>query len=174
MQSGTSQSQSSVRYEGGASVLPVEGSDAGEILINDHEAIKPLLQSLCDAQERAQRVSILDRLKAMLTIHNATEENLVYPALQEVAGKKHESQHLYKETAEAAVLLFTLDTMLKTGEDAEFAQSAKAFQAALLEHIEDEETKMIPELREKATPDQAQLLTRSVREFRSGIQVNAG
>jgi hemerythrin superfamily protein len=154
--------------------LPVRGNDAVEILVNDHQTIKTLLTQLTQNEGGAGAKTTLEQLKAALTIHNATEENLVYPALNKVAGKKAESQKLYHETAEADVLLFELDTMLKEGDEADFPAKAKKFQAAVLEHIEDEEDKAFPHLQKYAEPEQAQMLTQSVREFRSALHYNAG
>lgn len=171
MQSNTRPGQENIRFEGGTNVLPAEGTDTAQILINDHKVIKQLLSELCHAQQASQRKSTLEKLKAALTIHNSMEENLVYPALQIVAGKKHEAQNLYKETAEADVLVFELDTMLKSNQDSTFSATAEKLQSAILEHIDDEEQKAIPDLREHATPEQATMLLNSVREFRSGLQV---
>ena len=156
------------------SELPMRGTDAIEILTNDHQTIKSLLSSLTQGTGMSGRQETLGRLKAALTIHNATEENLFYPALQVVAGKKSESQKLYHETADADVLVFQLDTMLKEGDDSGFTKTAEKLQAAVLEHIEDEEQKAFKDLREKAEPQQAQMLTQSVREFRSKLHVGGG
>ena len=166
--------EGSVRFEGGGGVLPTVGGDTAQIVINDHEVIKRLLGELTAAQQTTLRRTALEQLKAALTIHNAMEENLIYPALQSVAGKKHEAQKLYHETAAADVLVFELDTMLKTGDESTSEATAKSLQGAILEHIDDEESKMLPDLEKHATSDQQQLLTRSVREFRSKIAVGAG
>ncbi|HEV3154450.1 MAG TPA: hemerythrin domain-containing protein [Candidatus Baltobacteraceae bacterium] len=150
-------------------VLPARGNDAIEILVNDHETIKSLLSQLTQASD-GTRKGMLEQLKAVLTIHNATEENLVYPALREVAGKKAESLKLYNETAEADSMLFQLDTMLKEGDVSKFGKVAEQLQAAILEHIDDEENKAFPHLEKGAEPQQAQMLTQSVREFRSALR----
>lgn len=147
--------------------LPVRGNDAIEILTNDHDTIKALLNQLTGSGDRK---ATLEQLKGALTIHNATEENLVYPALRKVAGKKWEAQHLYHETAEADVLVFELDTMLKEGRESEFAPKAEKLKEAILEHIDDEEQKAFPHLRDRAEPQQAHMLTTSVREFRSALR----
>jgi hemerythrin superfamily protein len=150
------------------SLLPVRGDDAVEILENDHEVIKELLTKLTTATN-SKRAEVLDLLKGVLTIHNATEENLVYPAIQKVAGSKLEAQHLYHETAEAAVLFFELDGLLKEGNDDEFARKALKFQEAVLHHIDEEENKAFPRLEENADPQNAATLTASMREFRSSL-----
>ena len=156
------------------SELPMRGNDAIQILTNDHQTIKSLLSSLTQGTGMDGRRQTLERLKAALTIHNATEENLLYPALQVVAGKKSESQKLYHETAAADVLVFELDTMLKEGDDSGFTKKADKLQASILEHIEDEEQKAFKELQEKAEPQQAQMLTQSVREFRAMMHMGGG
>jgi hemerythrin superfamily protein len=151
------------------SQMPVRGNDAVEILVNDHQTIKTMLDDLTSATQMDRRKDVLEQLKGALTIHNATEENLVYPALNKVAGKKLESEKLYHETAEADTLLFECDVMLKQGNDADFQAKARKLQTAILEHIDDEEQKAFPHLQKGANPQQAQMLTTSVREFRSAL-----
>jgi hemerythrin superfamily protein len=156
------------------SQLPVRGNDAVEILINDHESVRGMLDMFTRAESTQDRRALLEQLKAALTIHNATEENLVYPAIAKVAGKKAEASKLYHETAEADMLIFEIDTMLKEGEDKNFATQAEKLQGAILEHMEDEEEKAFPHLQEKAEPQQAQMLTDSIREFRNAFRFTAG
>jgi hemerythrin superfamily protein len=153
--------------------LPVKGEDAVEILINDHATIKDLVKRLPEAERLADRKRILERLIAALTVHNATEENLVYPALQEIVGEKRVSQHLYHETAEADVAIFQLDTMLKQGVDGKYKLAAEKIRDAVLEHIDEEEKKAFPRLQEEAEPEAMELLTQSVRKFRSELKYDA-
>ena len=150
--------------------IEARGANAVEILLNDHTNIKALLQQLTQATDHAMRKQTLEQLKGLLTIHNATEENLVYPAIALDAGKKSESLHLYHETAAADMLVFQLDTMLKEGDTSKFEATAKALQKAILEHVDDEETKAFPHLQKHADPQHAQMLTESVREFRSSLK----
>lgn len=150
--------------------LPVRGNDAVEILINDHEQIRGMLTRFTDATDAEERESILEQLKGALTIHNATEENLVYPALAKVAGKKAEAQKLYHETAEADMLVFEIDSLLKEGDEETVEEKADRLQAAILEHMDDEEQKAFPHLQQNADPDEAAMLTESVRDFRGAIR----
>lgn len=152
-------------------IAEARGNDATEILINDHETIKQLLSRLVEAAGKQERSQTLEHLKGLLTIHNATEENLVYPALAKVAGRNSESLKLYNETAEADMLVFELDTMLKEGAGDAFQSKAEKLQKAVLEHIEDEEEKAFPHLRDKAPPETQQSLTQSVREFRRKFRI---
>lgn len=149
--------------------FPARGNTAVEILLNDHQTIKRLLGELTEAHGAERRKSTLEMLKGLLTVHNATEENLVYPAIAFAASDKRESKHLYEETASADMLLFQLDTMLKKHQDDDFEAMANEFREAVLHHIDEEESKAFPRLEERAERDDEQLLTQSVREFRESF-----
>ncbi len=148
---------------------PASGG-AIDILIHDHVQIKQLLQTLATAQNPGEQRTTLEQLKELLTIHNATEENFVYPAIETVAGKKHDAEHLYHETAQADVVVFELDTCLNTGDISGFSENAEKLRDAVLEHIDDEEQKAFPTLREKAEPEQTKMLDDAVRKFRSSLR----
>jgi hemerythrin superfamily protein len=149
-------------------LLPPRGNDAVEILLNDHQVIKGLLRELT-AASGPRREEVLEKLKGVLTIHNATEENLVYPAINKVAGSKLESAHLYHETAEADVLLFELDSMLKERDESDFSIKAEKFADAVSHHIDEEEQKAFPRLQENSDPRHAEILTDSVKQFRKSL-----
>ena len=153
--------------------LPTKGRDAVEILKNDHAVIKSLLETLTQAVDVEERGNALERLKVALTIHNATEENLVYPAIGRIARQKDEAELLYHETAEADMAVFELDSMLSEGrgEEDAFAIAAEKLRSAVCEHIDEEEQKAFVELRDHVDSNQAETLTRSVRQFRGALHV---
>jgi hemerythrin superfamily protein len=147
--------------------LPVRGYDAVDILTNDHVVLRSLLAELFQATGRQQRIDIFEHLKGALTVHNATEETLVYPALAQVTGRHRESQHLYHDTSEADMLVYEMDTLIKEGEDAGFLAKAAKLQSALIKHMNEEENSAFPHLQEHIEPNQSELLTFAIREFRS-------
>jgi hemerythrin superfamily protein len=149
-------------------LLPVHGNDAVAVLENDHKVIKKLLDELTQSTGTG-RAQTLEKLKGVLTIHNATEENLVYPAINKLAGSKLEAQHLYHETAEADTVLFELDSMLKERDDAGFVDKAEKFAEAVRHHIQEEEEKAFPRLREKVDEEHTAVLANSVKEFRGSL-----
>jgi hemerythrin superfamily protein len=61
--------------------LAARGSTAIEILVNDHQIIKNLLNQLVGAANNSRK-DTFDRLKTVLTVHNATEEIWFIPRLQ--------------------------------------------------------------------------------------------
>jgi hemerythrin superfamily protein len=150
-------------------MLPMRGNSVHDIVENDHETIKGLLNSLGHAAPEDRR-RILEQLKGALTIHNSMEENLIYPALDKVAGHKMETMKLYNETASADIMLFEIDTMLKEGDDTKFAAKCEKLQSAVFKHIEAEEKSAMPHLEKGAETRESQMLLASVREFRNAMQ----
>ena len=149
-------------------LLPVRGDDAVEILRNDHRVIRSLLTELT-SEAPQERKRVFEQLVGVLTIHNATEENLIYPAINKLGGGKQESQHLYHETADADVLAFELDALLKAGDVSQFGVKAEKFEEAVLAHIDEEESNALPRLLEIGDPRKVEELAEAVRTFRKSL-----
>lgn len=148
------------------SLLPVSGSSVHEILENDHEIIKGLLNSLTRSAARAERMQILEQL--------ATEENIVYPALDKVAGHKFETLKLYNETAAADIFALPNRHDAQGRRRDEIRRQGAKTHDAVFKHIEAEEKSALPHLEKGADSSEAQILLRSVREFRSAIRFTPG
>jgi hemerythrin superfamily protein len=151
-------------------LLPCRGNTVHDIIENDHETIKGLLNSLTHSAADADRMQILEQLKGALTIHNAMEENIVYPALNKVAGHKFETLKLYNETASADIMLFEIDMMLKEGDAEKFSEKAEKLHAAVFKHMEAEEHSAMPHLEKGSDSEESQMLLKSVRDFREAMQ----
>ena len=79
--------------------------DALKLLREDHEKVKKLLSDIESTTERAvkTRTSELARLKQELTIHEAIEEEIFYPALKDHAKTREIALEGYEEHGEEAV-----------------------------------------------------------------------
>ena len=64
--------------------------NAIELLIQDHQLVKKLLEELSSTTERAvkKRAELLERIKQEVTIHTALEEEILYPAIKQAGGKE--------------------------------------------------------------------------------------
>jgi hypothetical protein len=140
------------------------GGDAVAILINDHERIKDLFERLLNS-DAAGRPQILKQLKPLLVIHNAGEENVVYPAIAELAERPIHANRLYHQQDEAQVAFWEL-LELDPG-DAKFFRKTADLRDALLAHVREEEEHEFAHLRESLEPEKMQKLTADLREFRS-------
>jgi hemerythrin superfamily protein len=143
------------------------GNDAIEILLNDHEAVKRLFEQLAGSAA-GERAIVLEQLKSLLTVHNATEENLVYPAIRFVAGRPRDAETLYHQQDEAEAGLWSIDATIKgalKGDDPD--EQIRTLQKAVLAHVRKEEETEFPHLREALKGNALKQLTNDVREFRS-------
>jgi len=162
-------------FKGNAATAPTgsittSGKDAIEILLNDHKQVKSLFEQLASSDE-GERATVLEELKELLTVHNATEENLVYPAIRFVAKRPREAETLYHQQDEAEAGLWSIDSTIKgllDGDDVD--EQIQALQKAVLAHVRKEEETEFPHLREALKGDALKQLTDDVREFRSNFR----
>ncbi len=150
----------------GADGIATTGDDAIEILENDHKAVRALFGELA-AGDGSARGEILERLKALLSIHNATEENLVYPAVGFLAHRKKDAETLYHQQDEAELGLWQIDAMLKGSLDGDVSVQIDELQTAVLAHVRKEEQTEFPHLRDALKAKGLAQLTNDVREFRA-------
>jgi hemerythrin superfamily protein len=141
----------------------MESIDAVAILMQDHQEIKRLFESLLQA-DGATRPGLLDDLKRLLVLHNAAEENVVYPAIFELAQRPMHARGLYHEQDDAAVHFWDL-SVTEPG-DPEFLRKGSELLDTLLAHVRKEEETEFPHLRDALTPQAMQQLTGELQEFR--------
>ena len=146
------------------------GNDAIEILLNDHKVVKSLFDQLASAAS-SDRASVLEQLKALLTVHNATEENLVYPAIRFIAARPRDAETLYHQQDAAEAGLWCIDATIKglvEGDDVD--DQIQTLQKAVLAHVRKEEETEFPHLRKALQGNALEQLTDDVRTFRSNFR----
>lgn len=153
-----------------AEQLASETGDAFATLKSDHRIVKNLLAELVQPGDRTLRRTMLNRLKTALAVHNATEESQIYPAMRVLAERRDQSERLYRETAEADVLLFAIDNLREDREDPNFDEKIARLREAIVAHIDEEEATVFPELLERLGADGCKRLSQSVREFRGAFE----
>jgi hypothetical protein len=141
-------------------------TDTMEILAHDHRAIQRMSSALSDATAASARERELANLKLALTLHIATEEQLVYPTLKTIAGTKSMYRQLYRYTAKVEALVNELKRMLEVGDLEYFAAKSQELQVIIAAHIADQERSALTELNEHARTQQLQFLNAAVLVFR--------
>lgn len=141
-------------------------NDPITILMNEHKAVKERFDVLLDAK-RSERESVLEDIKGMLSVHNATEENVIYPAVHSIAQRPMHARTLYHEQDDAEVALWELAKL--DPDDAEFVRKGTELRDALLAHVAREEETEFKQLREAMTAPQAAQLAADFQAFRSSL-----
>jgi len=124
--------------------------DAIELLKNDHETVRDLLQKLTETTDRAEkkRKDLLEKIAHELEVHTTLEEEIFYPAFRD-AGGKEELKMFHEATEEhRAVDELVLPDLLETDPtSAQFAGRAKVLKELIEHHAEEEEEEMFTRAR---------------------------
>jgi hypothetical protein len=145
--------------------------DAISTLVEEHRIVKDHFRILLDAHCE-QRKDILQEIKGMLAVHNATEENVIYPAVHGLAKRPVHARTLYHEQDDAEVALWDLANL--DSDDEQFFVKAVDLRDALLAHVRREEEVEFKYLRESLTPEAAARLTAEFRAFRAALFARSG
>jgi hemerythrin superfamily protein len=129
---------------------PTEGEamDALELLKDDHDKVKKLLEQGESTTERAvkTREELFDKIKGELKVHEAIEEEVLYPALKEFAETKEIVLEAYEEHHVVDVILGELEAT--PVDDETWAAKFTVMKENLEHHIEEEEEEMFKQARE--------------------------
>jgi hemerythrin superfamily protein len=141
-------------------INPAEGAtvaDAGDVvdlIESDHREVERLFAELQQAPDR--RPLLLPVLTTLLTAHSRAEESEVYPAAKEEAGEAEEVAHSQEEHEEADQMLAALQQL--DPQTPEFDKALQELVDAVSHHVEEEETKVLPGMRNSLSPERRQEL----------------
>jgi hemerythrin-like domain-containing protein len=126
--------------------------NAIELLKNDHEKVRGMLDELADTTHRASktRTELLQKIALELKVHTTIEEEIFYPAFRE-AGEKHEDETMFFEAMEehrAAGELVLPDLLATEVDTDQFGGRAKVLKELIEHHAQEEEKEMFPRARE--------------------------
>lgn len=148
--------------------------DELEHLTKEHREVEKLVEKLKDSEEGKEREQILDELSESLEVHMEVEERFVYPIAQEIA----EEEEVEEADNEHDLLRNGLKTLYEMKDEPGFGAAVDMFKSGLSHHVEDEESEMFPQLRERAADKIAQLnpeeLEAKVKQGRSGGSASGG
>ena len=118
------------------------------LLKDDHAKVKKMLDELDETTERAEktRTEGLAKLKQELTIHEAIEEEIFYPALKQHAEAKDIVLEAYEEHDVVNTIMSEIEAT--PTEDETWAAKFTVMKENLEHHIEEEEGEMFEKARD--------------------------
>lgn len=128
-----------------------------ELLKDDHQKVKDLLEQLTETTERAQkkRQDLLEKIEKELRVHTQIEEEIFYPAFRDSDGAEHKTMFYEAMEEHRAVEKLVVPDLKKTNPTSkEFAGRAKVLRELVEHHIKDEEDEMFPEAERSMTSEQ--------------------
>jgi hemerythrin superfamily protein len=139
-------------------------ADVFEVLSTDHARVKDMLSALDESPGPADgaadavlaaRLEVTRRLIMDESRHEAAEEQYFWPAVRSRLANGNElADEAISQESEAKQILAQLDKLDSDGE--EFERLLAAFIPAALQHIDFEETRVWPGLRQALTADEAE------------------
>jgi hemerythrin superfamily protein len=143
-------------------------SDVVDLILQDHRELERLFDVL--QNEPDKRPAMAPVMSTLLFAHSRAEESEVYPAAGS-AGASDDVEHSQKEHLEADQLAEKLASTDPASP--EFETALADLIKAVKHHMEEEEEKVLPAMREKMSGDQLQTLGEkflSAREEQLGAQ----
>ena len=122
--------------------------DAIALLKKDHSAVKKLFGEFSRTTARAEkkRQQLRDRIVEELELHTQIEEQIFYPAMQQVEGAEDLVKEAREEHKEAKELLHDVRGMEPGGD--EIKERMNELKDAILHHVKEEEGQMFPKARQ--------------------------
>jgi iron-sulfur cluster repair protein YtfE (RIC family) len=133
------------------------GEDALSSLAHDHRGIEALFKRV------RKDPLLLSELQEELEIHARAEEEVFYPAVEQALGGEGSSlvAEARRQHQDMRERLGELDGLDRAA--AEFAQALQELQAAVEQHIDEEEIRMFPRAEDAMAPEQLVELARRIK-----------
>lgn len=124
-------------------------ADVVDLIMQDHREVERLFDELKDNPEK--RKGLVPVLTTLLSAHSRAEESAVYPAAAAEADEADEVAHSQEEHVEADKLLAKLAAT--DPESSDFEKVLQNLVDAVSHHVEEEETKVLPGMRENLSQE---------------------
>jgi hemerythrin superfamily protein len=119
--------------------------DVVDLIMQDHREVERLFEQMKSQPD--QRPMLVPVVTSLLIAHSRAEEAEVYPVAREEAGETEEVEHSQEEHAEAEQILVRLKAA--DHNSAEFDDLLAELIDAVTHHVEEEESKVLPGMRER-------------------------
>ena len=127
--------------------------DVVKFLTDQHNLIKDLFEEVFSASDDSAREKAFTELRQLLAVHETAEELILRPVSSKVAGQQVADAR-DQEEEQANKVLAELEKM--DVDSPEFATQIKAFEKAVSDHAEAEETQEFPQVVAKCDADERQ------------------
>lgn len=137
--------------------------DVVELIEQDHREVERLFDEL--RAHPAKRALLVPVVSAVLIAHSRAEEAEVYPVARQEAGETDEVAHSQEEHAEAEQVLARLASA--DPDSGEFDKALHELIESVTHHVEEEESHVLPGLRERLDEGRRQELGRAFAAARA-------
>jgi ferritin-like metal-binding protein YciE/hemerythrin-like domain-containing protein len=126
-------------------------ADAINLLIMDHLEARAFFQRYRLSADPVEKQSVARRLCQMLSVHMQVEEEIFYPAAEQATGDQPMVAHAVEEHDEGKALIARI--LERPSADAETDALVIQLEHVIEHHVQEEETRFFPEVRQKGDLD---------------------
>ena len=147
--------------------------NAVELLKQDHQVVKQLLEKLVSTTERGvkTRRDLVQKLYLELAVHTDIEEQIFYPAYEKAGGRDEAVMSAEAKEEHRTVDSLVLPDLIKTDPGSiPFTGRAKVLKELLEHHIEEEEKEMFPKATELLGAEKLEALGKLMEERKRSLK----
>jgi hemerythrin-like domain-containing protein len=147
--------------------------NAIEMLREDHEKVKKLLNELADTtpEEEGKREQLLEKIEQELLVHTKLEEEIFYPAFKKAGDEKHEVMFYEAVEEHRAVEKLVLPDLKRIKAASEkFSGRAKVLKELIEHHIEEEEDELFAKSQKTMDPELLDELGKQMRQRKKELK----
>lgn len=138
-------------------------NDPMRILKADHREVEQLLTKLADTDEGSERDDLVNELSTKLTAHMEIEESILYPSLQRSVGAEDEEE----AEVEHGLAREGLEKLTSMADAPGFGAAVEMLKGGIGHHVEEEESQLLPELKDAISRDEWLALGDAIAEAKS-------
>ena len=145
--------------------------DATELLIKDHEKVQELFAHFERSREDAQKkVSLFEKIKDELQMHTKVEEEIFYPAVEElpIDRAKDDIERSLQDHEEVDALLDELQAL--SPDDADFDMKMTELMDAVRSHIQLEQEELFKVARAGLGEEKLEEMGREMEDFKQSMK----
>jgi hemerythrin superfamily protein len=128
--------------------------DVVDVIMKDHREVERIFEQL--KSDPGSRPGLVPVLTTLLSAHSRAEEAEVYPVARDEAGEADDVAHSQEEHIEADEILARLAETDPTS--AGFEEVLDELVKAVTHHVEEEESKVLPGMRERLSDERREQL----------------
>lgn len=138
------------------------------LLKSDHEKVAGIMERIEETTERAlkTREELFTRLKEELDLHSTIEEEILYPALEDVEETRELALEAYEEHRLVKQLLEELEAGPK--DDEQWTAKFTVLKENVEHHVEEEEGELFTKARRALNDEEIKMLGERLEEAKSG------
>jgi len=137
-------------------------NDVVDLIMNDHRELERIFDELMTQPDK--RAGLVPVMVTLLTAHSRAEESEVYPAAKD-AGGSEDVEHSQKEHLEADQL--AADVAATDHDSPDFPEKLQKLIDAVKHHVGEEESTVLPGMREHLPADRLDELGRAFLQARA-------